>query len=382
MKATLQTFLLFSFVLLGGCRTSRPAQILSHGTLYEDADAYAAWPSLVRAGNGDLLLAFTRTERHVSPDGAIVLMRSHDDGHTWTGPTVLYDSPIDDRESGFTVLPDGTILAHLWSTHWTREVYEASYAPHYPPDVLQRWIAQVEQPAYRAADSLHGGWVSTSTDNGHTWSVPVRGPDSIHGGIALQDGTLLVASYRTHEGGVGVYKAASASSPWHHVATVRSPHPGRLRFGEPHVVQLPSGRILMMIRPTAIPYDDRAEFLYLWETYSDDGGQTWAPPFETPLWGFPPHLTLLHDGHVLATYGHRRPPYGQRAALSPDGLTWDPDQEIILRDDAPDGDLGYPASLEIAPDTILTVYYQKPPQPPGGGHKVDIVGTRWVVPRR
>jgi hypothetical protein len=61
---------------------------------------------------------------------------------------------------------------------------------------------------------------------------------------------------------------------------------------------------------------------------------------------------------------------------------------VILRSDAPNGDLGYPASVELAPDTILTVYYQpnvapgtlqrmKPPDP--RRTKPAILGTVWTV---
>ncbi len=387
---------LIAVLILGaaaGCQAERADQtadpfILSHDLLYEAADEYTAWPAIARAANGDLVVAFTRTEEHVSPNGAIVMIRSTDQGMHWSAPTILYDSPIDDRESGLTTLPDGRLLVHLWSTHWTPEAYRTTYAEAYDPPLLERWASYVDRPAYRNAADRHGGWVAVSADNGHTWSAPVRGPDSIHGGIALQDGTLLVAAYRQHEGHVGVYTTASAEDPWEHVQTVYCPQPDSLRFGEPHVLQLPSGRILMLIRATAKPYNDQDPRLRLWETYSDDQGKTWAEPFETPLWGFPPHLTVLSDGRVLATYGHRRPPYGQRAALSLDGITWDLNDEIILRDDAPNKDLGYPVSIEVAPDTVLTVYYQEnvplgeqqdhPPRPER--KKADIWGTRWVVP--
>ena len=37
-----------------------------------------------------------------------------------------------------------------------------------------------------------------------------------------------------------------------------------------------------------------------------------------------------------------------------DGQTWE--QAIVLRDDGPDGDLGYPASVELADGSILTAY--------------------------
>jgi len=66
-------------------------------------------------------------------------------------------------------------------------------------------------------------------------------------------------------------------------------------------------------------------------------------------------------------------------------------KSLILRDDAPNGDLGYPASIELEPGVILTVYYQpdvppgsvqrmKPPDP--GRTKPGILGTIWKVPPR
>ena len=89
---------------------------------------------------------------------------------------------------------------------------------------------------------------------------------------------------------------------------------------------------------------------YLRQSESTDGGRTWSEAQKTPIWGYPPHLLRLHNEDMLVTYGHRRPPYGQRACLSHDGgRTWDIDNEIVLRDDAapPGRDLGYPATVEL-----------------------------------
>ena len=55
---------------------------------------------------------------------------------------------------------------------------------------------------------------------------------------------------------------------------------------------------------------------------SRDNGKTWSEPYETPLWGFPPHLLQLSDGRILCSYGYRRAPYGQRVCISDDGITW------------------------------------------------------------
>ncbi len=135
----------------------------------------------------------------------------------------------------------------------------------------------------------------------------------------------------------------------------------------------------MMLRATADPYDDASDRNVLWLTWSDDAGKSWAEVRPTPLWGFPPHLARLSDGKVLCTYGHRRPPYGQRACVSEDGLTWHPDREVVLRSDAENGDLGYPASVELAPGRMLTVYYQAPSEQPHLA-KPCIWGTYWELP--
>ena len=51
------------------------------------------------------------------------------------------------------------------------------------------------------------------------------------------------------------------------------------------------------------------------------------------------------------------------------------DTEVVLRDDGAGTDLGYPASAEVSPGEVLTVYYQvdRP------GEKVSINATRWSL---
>ncbi|MEG0766747.1 MAG: hypothetical protein RR482_03435 [Clostridia bacterium] len=45
----------------------------------------------------------------------------------------------------------------------------------------------------------------------------------------------------------------------------------------------------------------------------------------------------------------------------------------MLCDEAPDGDLGYPASVELADGSILTVYYQRQK----GDRHCSLCFTRW-----
>jgi sialidase-1 len=363
--------------------------IIGHISIYESPSEYCAWPSIVRTVGGDLIVLFTKTEEHLGPDGAILLSRSTDNGKTWLRPVVVLDSPIDDRESGITTLRDGRIVGHFWSTFHTKESYERLAPNSYGRDLLDHWIAMVGQPGYRDGMKNSGAWTAVSSDGGRTWSKPTRGHDSVHGGIELATGGLLLASYRESPDSIAVHFADSASGPWRLLASVASPHPESLSFGEPHMLQLATGRVIMMIRATAHPYNDEDPRCVLWESYSDDKGKTWVAPFATSLWGYPPHLVLLSDGGVLCTYGYRRSPYGQRACLSDDGVSWSLRGEVVLRDDAPNGDLGYPASVELERGVILTVYYQ--PDVPAGTiqrmHPPDphrtkpgILGTIWRVP--
>ena len=104
-------------------------------------------------------------------------------------------------------------------------------------------------------------------------------------------------------------------------------------------------------------------------------GHTWHGLEQTPIWGHPAHLLRLHDGRVLCTYGYRREPFGVRACLSADGgRTWDIDNEIVLRADGTDRDLGYPSSVQFPGGDIFTAYYIHHSDPAR-----YIGGTRWRV---
>ncbi len=48
----------------------------------------------------------------------------------------------------------------------------------------------------------------------------------------------------------------------------------------------------------------------------------------------------------------------------------------MLRDDGPDGDLGYPASVELPDGSLFTVYYQKV----RAGEPCSLLWTRWGLP--
>jgi sialidase-1 len=76
------------------------------------------------------------------------------------------------------------------------------------------------------------------------------------------------------------------------------------------------------------------------------------------------------------TYGWRFPGFGIRAVISNDGgETWATDETIIVRDDLPNKNLGYPATVTCPDGSLYTVYYGED----ADGSTV-IMGTRWRLP--
>ena len=232
-----------------------------------------------------------------------------------------------------------------------------------------------------------GSWVMLSDDAGRTWRAPVRVPLSTpHGPIRLAGGDLLyLGKNGFNEGDQGGREIAAARSSdggrtWRIAGSVPLCEGTRnVNYHEPHVVELPDGRLLGMVRFQYAGADDPAKGAQidfsLFQTESSDGGLTWTPARPTGVYGSPPHLLLHSSGAVVCVYGCRKPPYGQRAMVSTDGgASWTSD--LVIRSDGPDGDLGYPSSVEMADGSILTVCYQKYV----AGEKCSLLWSRWRLP--
>ncbi len=325
-----------------------------------------------------MLAAFSgNRESHYCPYGRTQLVRSRDEGKTWLEPETINNTPLDDRDAGIIVLASGTILiswftAPTWEQLEKRRKRESSMT-------VDSWKRHCDKISDEVRKRWLGQWTRRSTDNGITWEPEV---DSIasapHGPIELADGRLLYVGTDVVKGKKTLTSVESRNSgkSWNRIGTIPVPSEDveNLTYYEPHVVELSTRRILCLWRyhPKTPPKDDS----YMRQTESDDGGRTWSVTHPTPMWGYPPHLIELDSGDLLASYGRRRPPFGQRACLSHNGgNTWDIENEIILRDDASSGDLGYPSTVELNPGEMLTVYYQID-QP---GEKTCLMATRWSL---
>jgi hypothetical protein len=340
---------------------------------------YSSHPCIAVLADGNWVVAFCETiqaqpflhppsdPRHVN-----MLVRSADLGRTWDEPRAVPDYDWYGVETpGIAQLSTGEVLLNQWRFRWYplelgRKLWaegaieafvcgpllEPSAHGWHPAKTEEDW-ARHPFPYVRADG---GAFVHLSEDGGRTWprSTQIdigsyRGAFSPKGVVELPDGELLLA-LGSHD-----YDPAAASF------VVRSSDRGAswgppvevarrddCIYSEPAALALRDGTVLVFSR------EENRGYLHVSE--SRDGGRSWAEPTALPYWGYPAHALELADGRVLVIYGRRVAPFGIRAALSDDGgRTWG--EEIVIRDDFRNDNLGYPSVIEYAPGRLFTVYY-------------------------
>lgn len=352
---------------LGSAARSRAAtpqvKILGTKVISQQPELYHGWPTLARRRNGDLLVVCSGgRESHVCPFGRVELMVSHDAGETWGWPQVLLDSAVDDRDAGVLETAKGTLLV----TTFTSLAYEGQLAKarKLAPgaagawDVarLKRWVAAHERLTDAQRKAELGQWMVRSEDGGLTWSS--RCPtivNSPHGPIQLADGRLLYAGKELWTGQKrnGVCESKDDGRTWQWLAEIPTrPGDSAAQYHELHAAEASPGRLIVQIRN-----HNQTNPNETFQTESIDGGKTWTEPHPIGVWGLPSHLLRLGNGHLLMTYGYRRPPFGNQARLSTDaGRTWS--EPLTISADGASGDLGYPSTVELDDGTLVTIWYE------------------------
>ena len=365
-------------------------------TLFQEKYRYVCGPFITRAANGDWLVTWNMSiglevgayspRRYLhppdNPEFSNYMIRSRDEGKTWEAPRVVPGFGWTGTEHiSMCVLDNDDILATFYQRNFyplaegeknQSHRYGWYHRPPYP------WVV------------THGGtFVHRSRDHGETWEQAVTmdpspfisaysrlnivqldadtliwvagaadpmfvpgqwdsPPFEVRNGLGnrLLDGELV-----REPSHVFICISRDGGLTWNETQEIAA-HP-EYYFVEPAMIKLRSGRLLCHMR-------NCQQTGHLWQVASDDGGETWSEPEMTPMWGYPAHVVQLDDDRVLSVYGHRRKPYGIRACISrDDGGSWDIDDEVIIRDDLVSGGIGYPVSLLLGDNRLVTVYWDE-----------------------
>lgn len=197
------------------------------------------------------------------------------------------------------------------------------------------------------------GMVRTSADDGLTWSAARRLPDGILGPIKnkpvrLADGTIIApSSTETPESPstwrVHFERSRDGGATW----SVSRPAAGApIDAIQPSVLMHTGGRLQAI---------GRTRSGRIFETWSDDSGQTWTPVtlLDLPNPSAGTDAVTLKDGRHLLVYNHT--PKGRtplNVAVSRDGRAW---EEVHVLEREP-GEYSYPAIIQTS-DRLVHITY-------------------------
>lgn len=336
--------------------------------VYRNEQFYSAFPSIVKRESGELIVAFRRApdrrvfgeggSNHTDTNSYLVLVRSQDNGETWTtDPELILAHPFGgSQDPCMTQLNDGSILCSSYG--WARVNDQAKAAF---PDSLRH-------------DNFvfMGGYLVRSEDGGKHWGPIITPPpvpgsitENVFGGAApaynrgpmAQDknGRIYwaVASQprllpkRLTE--VHLMTSDDRGETWQYRCPIAKDD--ERSFNETALTITPKGDIVAFMRTA--DFEDQTVV-----ARSTDGGKSFEP-WEAAGWQGHPHYALrLPDDRVFLIYGYRHAPYGIRArVLNADCSDFKTAPEIVLRDDGTGGDLGYPWATVTDDGRILAVYY-------------------------
>ena len=359
--------LLSSFPARGENQTAPTIRKVEDIVIYQDDKFYSAFPSIVRRRDGELLTAFRRAPNrkllgekgnsHTDPNSYLVLVRSKDGGRTWSRePEHIFAHPFGGSQDPCMVqLRDGTLVCSSYG--WA--LLNADYAK------------QMTESLRHGSFVFLGGYLLRSKDAGRSWQGPFLPP---HVGA---DNTPDIFGKPVHaynrgamcEGRDGrlywVVAANTDAAPrrsethllfssdqgetWKYSCPVATD--GKVTFNETSLYETPRGDLVALLRTAN--FDDHTVV-----ARSTDGGKSFQPWQDAGWQGHPHYALRLPDKRVLLVYGYRHKPFGIRArVLDAECTNFKTAEEIVLRDDGGNGDLGYPWATMTSKNRALVVYY-------------------------
>ena len=240
-----------------------------------DPDIYEAWPDLVKTPKGKLVCVFTECVHHLDRDlSRIALCESLDRGRTWSEKK--YMTPRGTREKYF----NNARLSHL-------------------SDGRMALICDLVERDENSSSEI---WIWYADPEGEVWSepeiLPFCGivPDKLRD---LKSGRRIISAHffdpKIKKLAQYLWYSDDKGATWSDRITVAADP--RYNLCEASILESPDGRLTAFLR------ENSGKGYPIFKTFSDDGGLTWSPIYETVLdGGHRPVSGWLADGRVMVTY--------------------------------------------------------------------------------
>ena len=303
---------------------------------------YAREPVLRRMKDGSLVCLFlTGGPKEPDNDNVVKIVRSEDDGKTWSQPEVLF--------------------SHHNRACWATEIFTDCDKPF---AIVQTYYAP---SAYGEIQT----YLSYPSIDGKTWSQPVSLPSaikscSVRQGIKLSNGDILFPVYWQEERvGFDWAKDKNLENEGKALFTsgvIISSDGGENYYGygriavenahlwEPNVVELENGHLIMYMRHSG----DNSGYLYRSESF--DFGKTWSKPLQTNIENADTKVTVIKIRNkifMINNFTTSKVRTNLAIAVSDDGVNF----KQIINVEPVDEKWFYPhAYVDYASETLYLAY--------------------------
>lgn len=341
-------FLLFtaSQVVPGtGTNVGRPDVVVAR----QNGEYNTFFPTVERLRDGELVVVYYESPEHMHHLGRIALVRSRDEGQTWSAPVVVVDRPgINHRDPSIIETSHGTLIVSYYLFFDMRSLGVFVLRSE---DRGKTWSAPIQ-----VATSL-----DVPADHQH---LPLEGPATSAKIVELDGGDLLIPTYGHRVGETesrsAVVRSHDDGRTWPANTEVDIARDRDVDFVEPALASLGHGHVVAVMRTERAR--NRA-----YAAESIDGGKTWTKAVETDLFaqasdllrvdvpGQPASAVVHAWGDWSGKYGDGRPTVMQLQTI-PGGAALGPPR-VIYHGHCTWGDESYPSTVLLDRGRLFTVFY-------------------------
>ncbi|WP_176712459.1 sialidase family protein [Allomuricauda sp. CP2A] len=356
-----------------------PYKIISKNGI---AREYQAVPDACRLKNGDIVVVYYDGDNHVTypnqeyPNaGRICLIRSKDEGRSWSTPVVIYDDVNDNRDPHINQMSDGTLVLSFFSLKFEvsgshilkgeEPSYNQEQITKYGnnPDLLHEQQPENSKKKVRPTGKIKwksiGPYVLKSYNNGKTWQeeaklITTSTPDwNCSAKVReMPDGSWLLPVYHSEPSKKaawgGVIPSYDKGKTWGKVVSIGEAA-NLVLAAETDVLLLNNETLFATLR------GDRS-IVNMHYALSNDLGKRWSPVKDMGFVGHSPSLTRLKNGKILLSYRGFYDSIGYYTGLQishDNAKTW---QGPYLIDNTPGA---YPSTVELMDGSLLAIYYEE-----------------------